>query len=230
MSDPIYLTSPDGKKELVATIADRRVYPRPPRPLPEGASLFKYLTKREFAAAWIEGGTVPVNPASYYRSELREGVFTPDEVRQTQMFGVRPDQLATMQGYFGAGAGTVVMHNCTINGEAIGFGISNIIDEDSYIECYSLSHLRMTRRRMGKESCVRIIDPKALKAVLDEQIGSVSTAGCITYTTGNNRSHFEKSMADRWQDEFRFSWPGVCTGPKFVTLPPGMATPITPYP
>ena len=42
-------------------------------------NFYLYLEKKEWSAAWIHGGTIPVNLASKYKKDYRDGIFTPDE-------------------------------------------------------------------------------------------------------------------------------------------------------
>jgi hypothetical protein len=63
-----------------------------------------------------------------------------------------------------------------------------------------------------------------LKAVIDEQLGVVGIAGDCKYNLDHQRSHFEKSTDDSWQDEYRLFWP--LTTHKWVELPAGIAVRI----
>ena len=66
--------------------------------------------------------------------------------------------------------------------------------------------------------CVIVHDVEALKAHLDEQLGSIGAMGPCTYTADDgHRNHFVKSIDEAWQDEFRMFWLSI-KEPRLVQL------------
>lgn len=80
-------------------------------------------------------------------------------------------------------------------------------------------------RRLEKLACVKIPDTDRLKSIIDKQLGVEGIAKPCEYTSGYERDHFLKSVADGWQDEFRIFWP-YGRGPVTVDLPTGIAEKI----
>lgn len=56
-----------GRTELKLRWADTR------HTMTTSPSIYLYLTRPEWAAAWTDGGSVPINPASLYRRDFDSG-------------------------------------------------------------------------------------------------------------------------------------------------------------
>ena len=51
--------------------------------------LYIYLSKKCYVDTWVNGGQIPIKPASEYRDQDRLGKFTPDENTQIEIKGKR---------------------------------------------------------------------------------------------------------------------------------------------
>ncbi|OEO24037.1 hypothetical protein AX279_19580 [Pseudomonas sp. J237] len=171
-------------------------------------SLYLYLNEQWHAGAWVNGGTVPINPASTYRKMEREGIFTPDEnlihKAEVDLMGLSP--------FLSIAPGAQIRGLTMTNNYMNGVRMPDIRDacyylEDGLILSFSQRLTGVIARKMKKKACVKILDMELLKAQLDEQLGVVSKAGFCAYTAGHERNHFLKSDLDLWQAEFRLFWP-----------------------
>lgn len=182
----------------------------------------RYLAEPAHAEAWINGGPIPIFPARAYLSDERGGIYTPDENRQLDSnadVGLLPPLLRAEVGrakYF-------IATNNTYNGARL----PDVTARSGYLEalvlCMSNDIDADAAGRMGKSVCVRILNVERLKGILDDQVGAESRMGRCRYTDEERQiDHFAKSLHDKWQNEFRFVWPGldkeVC-----VELPPSIA-------
>lgn len=180
---------------------------------------YRYLAELAHSDAWINGGEIPLFPASTYRAADRLGIFTPDENVQST-FNVDIKE-------FGFETDTIEVKNMLVIGG--GRPVQSIEGkrwlENGIILCLSSAPPHWdTMADMGKQCCVEVQDVFALKELLDAQIGSESEMGDCEYTWGPERSHFLKSADDRWQTEYRLFWkdqPG-----RKVVLPPSVAKPV----
>jgi hypothetical protein len=184
--------------------------------------VFLYLTKRQWAESWVNGGEIPISLASSYLSTVRSGTNTPDENLINDMNidiqELRPlisvsegggFRNATFQGNFVKGRRLPDVHD------------GNYFHEDGLILSFSLRRSRELATRMGKEACVKIHDVDCLRRCIDEQLGQDGTMRACEYTDGPNRNHFLKSTADSWQQEVRIFWPSGSA--RSVVLPSGIA-------
>lgn len=160
--------------------------------------------------------------ASTYRSIERNGIFTPDE----NIIDNSTHSLDVLKGFLDV---SEVQNNLYISFKDVNFGEKSmdgvIFDrrhEDGLVLCLSNSESAFRARKMKKVACVRIYDVKALKRIIDGQLGKKSIAGDCEYTTGHRRGHFLKSTADSWQKEYRMFWKHDRNVE--ITLPPGIAT------
>ncbi len=204
------------------------------QPVPHTGSIYLYLGKESFADTWVNGGSIPLSPAAEYRSDRRQGVMTPDEVRQfdenlndpeafkvikdhaINTTGVRAGQFDNLQ---------IQLADGTIR------NISGTVDdyeEDAYLFCaaYELSSDLMERLE-NKVCVVEIEDPAQLKTVLDGLMSQVSFGGRVDYTDGPKRGHFLKSTEDDWQAEYRLAWIKKGSDLIWVNIPAGLAKRVT---
>lgn len=183
---------------------------------------YLYLGRKEWAEAWVDGGKIPINPASTYLSDERAGTMTPDEnlVHKSNV---------DLQTLSRSGAiGFKELHDfsfigCSINGERIP-DIHNAYyyQEDSLILSFC-NHLSPdTARKLGKVICVEIINISKTKKKLDKKLGIRGGMKKCDYTDDHQRNHFLKSKDDSWQDEFRIFWKSQ-RGETWVTIPSGTA-------
>ena len=177
--------------------------------------VYKYLSNEEFASTWINGGQVPIFPASAYRNVDRRGTGTPDEVIN-QKFSSKAIKRAFEINAFGFDRnflGAVQMHNVTIQGFPNQlnplhiYGAFARFEQDALVDCYAceLSEILM-KRLETKNTCIEISNIDALLDEFDRQIGIESKRGKVIYTNGLERDHFLKGEEDAWQNEFRAIW------------------------
>ena len=188
---------------------------------------FKYLERQEFAKTWIEGGFVPINPASAYYSSERGGKFTPDELMQRSLVG--PMQRLIDSRVIGIQQNTntnITMRNCRIidpsGVQVIDYAAHLVKREDSYIDCYSTELSSVLSKELKRDFVVEIVDVESLARAFDQQVGIDSVRGVVDYTDGYERSHFVKSVGDSWQKEFRLVWMKDGIDPLFLEVPPGL--------
>lgn len=191
-----------------------------------------YLTEKEWVEAWEKGGTVPINPASAYVSDIREGTRTPDETLQRTIRGM-PDWVV------GAGTGRGPFRiqpggGLTIQNIGIQIGDGPVCDiADGHADCRFEDGLILSlsteldgkiAHRLGKKACVRIRCMACLIEALDEQLGVSCRWGAVHYRDGYARNHFLKSAADAWQKEYRLLWLTDDVQPRAVVIPPNSAS------
>lgn len=180
---------------------------------------FLYLTKREWADTWINGGEIPIALASQYLSSTREGVLTPDE---NKIYDLPVDEKTLLDHGVEIGEARNISLKLTSGGRLITqFRNRNTYSEDGRILCFCNEKSPSLMKRFGKEVCVEIPHVLQLKTILDAQLGVRSRAGNCLYTGDHRRDHFLKSSADSWQQEYRLFWSGP--GPQKAVLPPGIA-------
>ncbi|WP_236942821.1 hypothetical protein [Ewingella americana] len=147
---------------------------------------YLYLTKVEWADAWVNGGVVPLFSSSTYKSEERKATFTPDE----NLIDTSTHDLKDFKGLvkFEGGGSVIFDETCTINGKRYPGGINfSQRTEDGLVLCMANRKSNFIAKKLGKFACVRIYDVVALKAVLDEQIGVVGEMGECKYTSNHQR-------------------------------------------
>lgn len=196
---------------------------------------YLYLKNEEFAHTWVNGGIVPLETASYYRTSdnTRNGVYTPDEniIFETKngfnKLGAK-DILNSVIG--GAGA---MMVNITINGKIMDSngnvyaeGITKQYYEDGVILSLSTTlSIELLERFKTKNSVIKIVDIDKLILSLNEQLGIECTHKLCDYTLDDNRNHFLKHIDDSWQSEYRLFWKGIERTD--VNIPSGLAINVT---
>jgi hypothetical protein len=181
---------------------------------------YLYLSKPEFADAWINGGKVPLSPAGKYLRQERGGIYTPDENR---LLNADADVALLPPGSYSTGAKAVFSKGNTYNGGRLPDMVAVNGYQEALIHCMSNDVDADAAGRMGKVACVRILSVERLKAALDAQVGSESRAGRCLYTDEERQiDHFVKTLHDRWQNEYRLVWPGI-DEERWVDLPPGIA-------
>ena len=172
------------------------------------ASKFLYLTRPEWVTTWIAGGTVPLNLASAYRSNERQGTMTPDEVRHSELHGISERDFERIVKIGPNAAASISIGKVVIDGKVRGRDVSFVRqDKDGLILCLSNSFSPATLERLQKTACVEIPDWRRLLVAIDEQLGVSGMGRPVEYTNSSDRKQFLKSVDDAWQDEFRLFWP-----------------------
>lgn len=196
--------------------------------------LFLYLNEDWHADAWINGGgPVPINPASKFLGP-RTGTSTPDEVIKRDIWGLRGEAAYTAEEMAKEmGCEELMFENCDFVGPgntktSVSAGGLRYNEVDSLIVCLSktLSAAQAKRLSEGcapKKAVVRIKDPSRLMADIGMQLGVQGTMGHVRYTRSQDRDAFIKYVSDRWQTEYRLSFPISDGKPRNVTLTPGNA-------
>ncbi|MCE6977280.1 hypothetical protein EI534_07670 [Pseudomonas frederiksbergensis] len=183
-------------------------------------SLYLYLNEHWHADTWVGGGSIPIKPASTYRTVERSGVFTPDEnlIHKSEV------DLRSLEPHFCFGPGIQGVSIIGFNAGGVlipDIHEADLYEEDGGILSFSWRLTASLARKMKKTACVKILDMPALKAAIDGQLGVASRSGYCEYTEGHERNHYLKSELDRWQAEYRLFWP--ITEQVEVVLPPGLA-------
>lgn len=81
--------------------------------------VYLYLEKEEWADAWVNGGEIPITPASNYQSDERIGTMTPDEnlIHESNI------DLMSLSPMIHIGKNTNIksfnLLNCSVNGQPI---------------------------------------------------------------------------------------------------------------
>lgn len=166
---------------------------------------YLYLNFPEWKDAWINGGKIPLNPASVYKRMDRDGIYTPDE---NLIYESTHDlKLLEPMVKIGVGSKNISIGKLVNNGVTVAENVqASIYEEDGVILSLCNRKSKSIARELKKQACVKILDLEFLKAVIDEQLGKVSIAKPCTYTTSYERNHFLKSTKDEWQDEYRLFW------------------------
>ncbi|MBK9154008.1 MAG: hypothetical protein IPM25_07285 [Chloracidobacterium sp.] len=196
-----------------------------------GDAKYLYLTKREWADAWINGGEVPIRWASSYKSEEREGTQTPDENLNYDA----PIDIANYGSLFRLHhSESITMIGCNYNGDPLPdmIGVKHVY-EDGYLFCCSNRFDPEVAHKLRKEACVKIRDMGRLKCIIDYQLRIEGRMGQCEYTHDHRRNAFLKSHKDAWQDEYRIFWQVIKPvreleqmekPERMIRLPPGVAT------
>lgn len=184
--------------------------------------VYLYLNEVSHADTWVNGGKIPIKPASSYKSQARKGVMTPDE----NLIYKSEVELSKLSPFISIDDGAQIQGLTCIGNTIDGIPLPDIVDaqryeEDGLILSFSQRLSLTVARRMAKVACVKVKDIFALKTVIDEQIGYPSKSGLCNYTYDHQRNHFLKSYKDSWQDEFRLFWPVMSE--VWVTIPAGLA-------
>jgi hypothetical protein len=183
---------------------------------------YLYLSKREWADAWINGGEVPIALASTYKRDHRFGTLTPDETVIHES-AVDLTKLSPMV-HMGPGAGVrnFTMVGCRFNGHRIpDIKRASYYTNDGCILSFCNNYSREVGRKLGKAVCIKVLDVQQLFTHLSEQLGCEGAMDVCQYTSDHRRNHFLKSVEDAWQDEFRMFWP--LNNPATVRIPSGTA-------
>ena len=181
---------------------------------------YLYLNFIEWKSAWINGGKIPLNPASVYKRMDRKGIYTPDEnliYESTHDLDLLEPMLT-----IGVGIKNLSIRKVTNNDVTIAENIqASKYEEDGVILSLCNRKSQSIAKRLNKRACVKILDIEHLKGVIDEQIGELSIARVCEYTDSYSRNHFLKSRQDAWQDEYRLFWGHQ--GKIDIILPKGIA-------
>ncbi len=169
---------------------------------------YLYLTRPDWCNAWVNGGVVPLNPASFYRSADRDGIYTPDE----NVIYDGTHDIRILPGVNIMGKNITLRNVCALGPDGRYAEIKGTAHvaryeiEDGVILSLCNKKSNAIAKRLGKNAAVRINNIDYLKSVLDEQLGVKSIAKSCEYTFHHNRNHFLKSIKDSWQHEFRLFW------------------------
>ena len=197
---------------------------------------YVYLAKSEFVNTWVNGGQLPIQPASAYwaSEENRKGAFTPDEL----LIQDSPYPLDWLRTY----SPNITITGCSIRQEDGSF--AKIPDvhkakyyyQDGLVLCLSNSICRSRAIRIGepygpRPFVVKVDKVPELFGLLSEQLGIWGSIGPCKYTDHHNRNAFLKSNIDSWQDEFRMYWPINSSfdssgelATQYVEFPPGFGS------
>lgn len=188
---------------------------------------FLYLKELSFADIWVQGGPVPMRPASNFLSDRRAGVMTPDEVKQREVFGLTPDQEVGLGGIFENADFTNVTYRTKDQVSEIQFGRVRNQLENSHILCFSRVWSGDLCRKLECVAAVEIVDWEKLISSIRDQTGLKVEGSTVEYTRGNNREHFLKHIDDAWQAEFRIAaFGGDTSTDLWVNVPNGVAIPV----
>lgn len=186
--------------------------------------LFIYLNETEHADTWLEGGQIPILPASHYRKKERKGIHTPDEL----LIYNSPIPIESLENYGISIRGAV--KDCSfIDCKSNGFRIPDIhnlshYEEDALVLCFcKSSREELAERFGGKQACVEIQSIKNLKRYIDRQLGYRGELRECKYTNDHQRNHFLKSEQDAWQEEVRIIWKVHNPAKRWVKVKPGTA-------
>jgi hypothetical protein len=190
--------------------------------------LFLYLNQVWHVKAWVEGGVVPLNLASAYRSHERSGTRTPDE----NVVHDSPVDLRRLNPRFKVGPDVrdLSTKNVYVDGWVPDLEHVSYYEEDGIVLCLCLVPHPFIAWRLGrKAACVRILDVARLRDALDRQLECRSQIGPCEYTRSRHqRHHFLKGEEDAWQREFRLFW--KTDGPREVRISPRIAELYEIYP
>lgn len=184
--------------------------------------LYLYLNQHSHADTWVNGGLIPINPASTYKAMERAGIFTPDE----NLIHNSPVDLSVPNRVFDFGLNPTIKNFNLTNVVVGGIRMPDISNgsyytEDGLILSFSKELSGNLARKMKKKACVKIPSIDLLKEHLDAQLGIESKAGFCKYTFDHQRNHFLKSTLDMWQAEYRLFW--ALTKKVEVNIPAGTA-------
>lgn len=166
---------------------------------------YLYLTFPEWKDAWINGGMIPLNPASEYRRLDRDGIYTPDEnlIYESTHEHKSLEPVVRIEGNCrGVSIGTIINNGVVI---ARNVEISKY-EEDGVILSLCNRKSKSIARKLKKQACVKILDVEYLKSIIDAQLEKESISKPCEYTDTHKRNHFLKSKEDEWQDEYRLFW------------------------
>ena len=181
---------------------------------------YLYLTYPEWANAWTEGGIIPINLASSYKSTDRDGIYTPDEtiIDHSSIDKSVLEPAISIEGNHR----NIVITNPQIAGKTLPSRIElTRYEDDELILSFCNKKSNFIARELGKRACVKILSIDKLKEAIDKQLGAEGIAKDCMYTSTRNRDHFTKSMEDCWQEEYRIFWNIKTT--REVILPKGIA-------
>lgn len=205
------------------------------QPLPYDGPLYIYLGSKDFVRAWVEGGKVPINPASKFKSLDRAGTQTPDEMVNilTKVTSREAYELfCQVMGHDPRAPTRTDMHNMqleTQDGQI--FRLSGSVtrfEQESYISCMSTIGTKKKLEEWAstptpKVACVELLKREELANIVSAALGVPTYEGQLGYTAGDQRGHFMKSVEDSWQCEYRMAWLKDGSRPITVELPAGMA-------
>jgi hypothetical protein len=181
---------------------------------------YLYLTKLEWVDAWINEGEIPINLASIYLSNTRDGTSTPDENLIHQ--SVVPIPYYKQHGISIENCKNVTISNFRSNG----IKLPSVKNAKYYLEDGGILSLCNTfdvsiAKKLGKSACIKILDVETIRKSFGKQLGCKAVMGECQYTTDHQRGQFLKSVEDSWQNEYRIFFP--TTKLKSVRVPARVA-------
>ena len=188
-----------------------------------------YLNDPAHCDAWVNGGRVPINPASTYLSNVRKGTRTPDENRQFRYKGIPEALVNPNMGWvpFTVGDNTSARVSDVTIVTSERFDYIEQAELHSRIEdglILSFSRERVPQwREEGKRACVRIVNFYKLLASANRGLRQTCVHKGIDYTEKAERNHFLKSDEDQWQCEYRMFWKRRDPVETWIHIPPGIA-------
>lgn len=200
-------------------------------------SVYLYLNSPTHAETWVRGGEVPIFPAQKYKTDYRDGIFTPDENLYQKITGNVHRLAHEEDGHISIGkfikfpvgrVESIELSNCEYYDEKTNTivkldGYAKSLGFDSHILCFSDLLSKNLMLRLGKICVVKICNVNILNSYISEQIGEKGMVGKVNYTSGLNRNLFLKSEQDQWQSEVRMAWPFMGPNPLYVKVPPETA-------
>jgi hypothetical protein len=168
---------------------------------------YLYLTKKEWARAWIHGGIVPLNPASFYKSDRRGGTSTPDENIERSLRGISERDFEGIGKIHPGAKVNIQIGEVVIDGETRG---ADVLFKQEHWDGVILSTCNVYDKciadRLEKKACVEIQNIEKLQKEIDDQLRVTSRAEECEYTKSSDRGPFLKSVEDSWQEEYRILW------------------------
>jgi hypothetical protein len=187
---------------------------------------YLYLKEREHVETWLNGGQVPLNMASNYKSKERNATSTPDEVTHLHLSRIYDEEkfleIFGINDMYSDVNISIRPTSVTFDGKLIGENsIFEQFFEDALIFCLATKKSKSLCDRLEKKYCVEILDIETLKKVLDTQLESQGVKKKCQYTHKRGRNHFLKSSEDKWQMELRIVWSEIKNN-QWVTIPAGL--------
>src|SRR3990167_1575715 len=117
---------------------------------------YLYLTKKEWSLTWVNGGIIPILPASTYLSRDRNGTMTPDENRihdspvdVTTLPGIKFHENTSIKDFTYVG-------NVFYGIRAPDVASAQYYIEDGIILSFCNVKSKSIAQRLGKKACVKI--------------------------------------------------------------------------
>jgi hypothetical protein len=199
---------------------------------------YRFFDNEDYALAWINGGVVRIAPAATYLSQERDGIMTPDErlIYESPIPFEEVESFGAFELPRGQITGATFTDNVVID-RIDGIDVVRKIPdlhqvkhyyEDVGVICLCNDDDPAVIKRMKKSWSVDIPDVEKVLSIISEQLGIAGEMGDCEYTRDHQRTHYLKSTADQWQDEFRLVFKGL-KETRFVEVPPGLGQNLRVY-